>query len=74
MDPVATIVVTAEFFVVVPRAKTDHNVTNNRACQGLNTEQRSTAQAILTKNIPQCLQKKMINRKMSEEHGIQNTS
>ncbi len=73
MDPVATTVVTAKFFLVAPHVKTDHNVTNNWACQQLNPEQRSTAQAIFNKKHSTIITKKIMNRKMSDEHGIQNT-
>ncbi len=47
MDPVAKTVVIAEFCLVAPHDKTDHNVINNKACQQFNSEQISTTQAIL---------------------------
>ncbi len=47
VDRGATTVVTAEFCLVAPCVKTGLNVTSNGACQQLNTEQRSTTQAIV---------------------------
>ncbi len=47
VDPGTTTVVTAEFCLVAPRVKTGLNVTNNGACQRLNSEQMSTARAIV---------------------------
>ncbi len=47
VDPGTTTAVTVEFCLVAPRVKTGLNVTNNRACQRLNSEQMSTARAIV---------------------------
>ncbi len=47
MDPGATTVKIAEFCLVAPHVKTGLNITSNWACQRLNSEQMSTAQAIV---------------------------
>ncbi len=47
MDPGATTVVTTEFCLVAPHVKSGLNITSNGACQQLNTDQRSTVQAIV---------------------------
>ncbi len=43
-EPLATTVITSEFYLVAPCDKTSHCIKNNEACQLLNSEQRSAAQ------------------------------